>query len=1041
MKEFSNISFLSFFLLLGIQFSQAQHPASGGFISPITEVFGQKIGGYHDLKEDWNGFIWMATKQGLYRIDGSRARVFSRTKEDSSLSHKIVYQILVDEEEKVLWLATAMGLTKFDPATESSTHYQANFEDPNSLADNIVRSVYKDGQGNIWAGCFNHGLSLYREETDDFENFYYKEAGIDSLQNLYPNVNESRLNSFVALEDDIDDPDILWLSTPQGMISFRKSSKSFKWQFLVGKGENRYYLKKSSKDFYQFDRKILVGAYSEGFVFDKDKKTVDPIDLGPNNKLAYVVEINKRPGDVLQITYLNGLANHHIPSNKIMESWTDDPDQDKYYGIRLIDSQGRIWLNSSSFSSLYDPVKQISEDFDIPSQIQSSPSVFKKIGEDRLAMLFSGSDYCFIFDVRRKSWRKIKMKGVGIDLSETSWNDLILYNKDELLLLAEKKVLRLDLYSGNLRKVPINLDHSYPGFTRALRDKSGRLWIATRRVGLLRQDKEGAPMRHFLEELNAEFSSALYTWITDLLEDRAGNIWIRLARSYAIYETKKERFRVFSHHQSPEKTFRYIRNFSEDPTGDVWVASEDTGLGRTDAMYVEKGIVQKLSVRDGLFSDEIKQIAFDQAANLWMLTENGLSRYHSKNPNVWNYPWDRGIPKADHFLILEDGGLALAKREGGISLIDPSAIIDQENIPYPYITSIIAQDQVQYEAGNRIDLKQIEIEEGRDYLSIAFSALGYSNPKEFAYKLQGVDTDWIYTSEFRSTSYSNLSPKVYTFLLKSRLIGGDWSETISVDIHLVPLWYEQSWFRLLALLLILFLAYSIYRWRLEDVRQQERVKADFQQRINDVEMRSLRSQMNPHFLFNSLNSIQLYIIKNKPEMAVEYLGSFSRLMRLILQNSRSKTVPLNQELEALQLYMELEKLRFSDMFDFHIYVADDVRVHDFEVPPMLLQPFVENAIWHGLQPKEGEGELNIYVSLEGEYLLFDIQDNGIGREASSQLKQRPKKQHKSMGMKITADRIEMLNHGQFGKASMEIIDLHDELGNPNGTQVLLKVPI
>lgn len=1026
---------------LGCYSAFTQHPAEDGYISPITEVFGHKIGGYYDIKEDWNGFIWMATNNGLLRIDGSRARVFSRSKTDSTLSHKIVYNILLDKENKLLWLATAMGLTRFDPATEKSKHYQAIYEDPNSLADNIVRYVFKDSKGDIWVGCFNHGLSKYRAESDDFENFYFEVPQMDSLQNVYPNVNESRLNSFKEIKEDTQDSDLLWLSTPQGMVSFRKSSKKFQWQFLESTGPKANYLMKSSTDFFQIGHKILVGTHSQGFVFDIEKKKVNPLDLGVDNKLSYIVEINQHPKGFLQLTYLQGLAYFDLQNEIILDKWEDKADQGKYYGIRLIDSQRRIWLNSSRVSSIFDPVKQIAEDYNLPAGIKGTPQVFKKIGNGRIAMLFGKNKSCYIFHTERRRWQRIDMYGVGLDLEALIWNDLISYSKNELLLLSEEKVFRLNLQTGKLTEFPVDLDHSYPGFTKALLDKKGRLWIATRRVGLLRQDRPRSKMHHYVNELNSEFSSSLYTWITDLIEDRAGNIWIRLARSYAIYETKKDRFRVFSHYKTPEKTFRYIRNFSEDPTGDVWVASEDTGLGRTDAMQVEKGIVQKLSVRDGLFSDEIKQISFDQEANLWMLTENGLSRFHSKNPNVWNYPWDRGIPKSDFMLTLENGMLALARSKGGISLINPENIIEQKNIPYPYITSVIAADQVQYEAGNRIDLKEIEIEEGRDYLSIAFSAIGYSNPKEFAYKLDGVDTDWVFTQEFRSTSYTNLSPKTYTFFLKSRLVGGEWSEEVSVQIYLVPKWFETIWFQMIAAFLLLIIAYSVYRWRLEDVRNQERIKADFQQRINDVEMQSLRSQMNPHFLFNSLNSIQLYIIKNKPEKAVEYLGSFSRLMRLILSNSRSKTITLKQELESLQLYMELENLRFSDMFEFHIYIEKEVRINDFEIPPMLLQPFVENAIWHGLQPKGGKGEINIHISLEGEYLVCEIEDNGIGREASARLKGRPKKQHKSMGMKITADRLEMINHVQYGQASMEIKDLYKDDGEATGTRVIIRVPI
>lgn len=1038
------ISIVSLLFLLGCNTAslQSQHLRYQGYLSLIADVFGVPISGYYDIEEDWNGFVWMATNNGLLRIDGTEAKVFTHSKTDSTLAHKIVYDIEIDAERRVLWLSTAMGLSKFDPVTEKSVHYQATYENPNSLADNIVRYVFKDNQGEIWVGCFNHGLSLYREESNDFQNFYYEVPEIDSLQILYPDVNESRLNSFKVIDQDHRNPDVLWLSTPLGLVSFEKSSHTFSWLFLQNTSKDADYLRKSSTVFKQVENKLVVGTHGEGFIYNLDTKSIDPINLGNGEaqKFNYVVQMIRGEEGKMLFTYLNGLAEIDYTKNRLNDYWMDEPKQGKFYGIRMKDSQGRIWINSSRTSAFFDPLKQITEDYYWDKPEKFSPSVFKKIGKHKLVILNRGDKVCHIFDTQNRSWINVEMKSTQVDWAKVIWNDLIRLDQRRLLLLAEDKVYTLDIISGKLKEFRIDLEHSYPGFTKALLDSEKRLWIATRRIGLLRQDQPGGKIKHFLEELNSEFSSSLYTWITDLLEDRTGNVWIRLARSYAIYETKNDRFRVFSHHRTPEKTFRYIRNFSEDPTGDVWVASEDTGLGRTDALHVEKGIVQKLSVRDGLFSDEIKQICFDQDANLWMLTKNGLSRYHSKNPNVWNYPWDRGIPEAYAIIALDDGTLAIARQSGGISLLDPNKLINQKNIPRPYITAVKVGDKVRHEVGNRLNIDELNIKEGRDYLSVSYSAFGYANPKEFAYRLEGVDADWVYTQELISTSYSNLSPKHYIFSLKSRLAGGQWSEPVSLAIFLVPLWYETIWFKIFVVLSLMLIAYSIYKWRVEDIRHQERLKSEFQQRLNEVEMQSLRSQMNPHFLFNSLNSIQLYIIKNDPEKAVEYLGRFSKLMRLILQNSRAQTVPLKQELEALQLYMELENLRFSNIFDFRIEVEPEVRVNDFEIPPMLLQPFVENAIWHGIQPKKEKGEIHIHIRLEGEYLVYSIEDNGIGRAASSKLKKKPIKQHKSMGMKITADRLEMINHDQYGEASMEIIDLYED-DRPAGTKVVMRLPV
>jgi len=342
---------------------------------------------------------------------------------------------------------------------------------------------------------------------------------------------------------------------------------------------------------------------------------------------------------------------------------------------------------------------------------------------------------------------------------------------------------------------------------------------------------------------------------------------------------------------------------------------------------------------------------------------------------------------------------------------------------------------------DKLPSQEIKLTEGENYLNISIPTDKSGEGQNFAYKLEGKDPDWVIRQEEAKQAASILCPKRYTLYLKSKRGEEEWMEEVSFNLLLLPPWYETLWFRIVAMSLFLATTYGIYRWRLGQVRQQERIAAALQQRVNEVEMLALRSQMNPHFLFNSLNSIQLCIIRNQAEKAVEYLSSFSHLMRMTLVNSRSKDISLKQELEALRLYMELENLRFSQMFDFHIFVEEGIQTDNFDIPPMLLQPFVENAIIHGLQNKEERGEINIHISQEGEYLKCEIQDNGIGREAAQALKMNTARKHESMGMNITADRLDMINQTKGTSANIEIEDLYDLKGKAAGTKVSLRVPV
>ncbi len=206
-------------------------------------------------------------------------------------------------------------------------------------------------------------------------------------------------------------------------------------------------------------------------------------------------------------------------------------------------------------------------------------------------------------------------------------------------------------------------------------------------------------------------------------------------------------------------------------------------------------------------------------------------------------------------------------------------------------------------------------------------------------------------------------------------------------------------------------------------------------------MQALRAQMNPHFIFNCLNSINRFILKNNTETASDYLTKFSRLIRMVLNNSQQNLITLREELDCLELYIQLEQLRFNNFFRYKIKCADDVDAEYITIPPLLLQPFVENAIWHGLMHKEGrQGMLSVDITQEKEILCCKITDNGIGRAKVSVLKNEVREKRKSIGLKLTEERIKMFNNGN-GKATLEFVDLEDMNCNPAGTTAIIKIPV
>lgn len=222
--------------------------------------------------------------------------------------------------------------------------------------------------------------------------------------------------------------------------------------------------------------------------------------------------------------------------------------------------------------------------------------------------------------------------------------------------------------------------------------------------------------------------------------------------------------------------------------------------------------------------------------------------------------------------------------------------------------------------------------------------------------------------------------------------------------------------------------------------KKKREEAAFKQKIAETQMQALRAQMNPHFIFNSLSSIENFIMKNDKLHASDYLTKFASLIRMILDSSRNELVPFAKDIDALRLYTELEQLRFNSKFHFAYNVDKNILQGDYKVPPLLIQPYVENAILHGLAPASGNDlKLEIQTMLDDEYIIYRVHDNGIGRKKSTEYKQQNKPAHTSMGMQITEERISIFNKQKNANGEVTITDLYDENGKATGTDVYVKI--
>jgi two-component sensor histidine kinase len=337
--------------------------------------------------------------------------------------------------------------------------------------------------------------------------------------------------------------------------------------------------------------------------------------------------------------------------------------------------------------------------------------------------------------------------------------------------------------------------------------------------------------------------------------------------------------------------------------------------------------------------------------------------------------------------------------------------------------------------------KTLALDYKQDLITVDFSVLNLSHPDQNGYYFRLNDNkDWLSLNE-GSVNLVKLAPGNYIL----HVTGSNNSEVMNpkgdaLYIRIRPPYYETWWFRIILVIIFALIIVEFRRRGIKRIKHDENLKTEFNKQLAQAETKALRAQMNPHFIFNCLNSINSLVIEQKHEIASDYLIKFSKLIRMILDNSRSETISIEKELEALKIYVLLESVRFDNKFKCIYQIDKNVDTSNIMIPPMLLQPFVENAIWHGLMQKETEGTITIDIKKENEeFLNISIIDDGIGREKAALLKSKSAT-HKSHGLKVTSQRIEMMNKLNSTGAQVHIIDLKGDDGNPSGTKVELIIP-
>jgi two-component sensor histidine kinase len=329
----------------------------------------------------------------------------------------------------------------------------------------------------------------------------------------------------------------------------------------------------------------------------------------------------------------------------------------------------------------------------------------------------------------------------------------------------------------------------------------------------------------------------------------------------------------------------------------------------------------------------------------------------------------------------------------------------------------------------RRDLNDLTLTHNQNNIEISYVSPNYENDVSYKYRLVGATSDWSETDN-NFIKFSQLSSGEYTFEVQP-FVNDQYGNITTINFIINPHFMKTWWFILSALLLLSGITYKI----VIDLK----LKEGYKRKAIQSTQKALRAQMNPHFLFNALNSIQSYILINETELSVKYLNKFASLVRQVLDNSMHDFVTIKDDLSALENYIQLEEIRFEDKFEYVITIDEELDIHTCLIPPLLLQPIIENAIWHGLLHKEnGGGKISISLKIEEDAIICDISDNGVGKVISQNIE--GAKSYKSVGLKITKERVTTLNSNSQDKFQIKISDLYKN-HKETGTLVKLTIPI
>jgi ligand-binding sensor domain-containing protein len=943
---------------------------------------------FYTVYEDQKGFLWFGNQFGSIRYDGYEWRQFPSESEINLLP---IFHF-EESDDQTVWMTAPYGGLYF-LRNDSIISYNTSY----FLSD--IRKRFTHTLGFEWEGEKLHSFlsGLGKVTTIDGKrdsliappllwcSLAYDLGGKPRLVNHQPpNLSPETKDSLKRVYSKQFIP-IVWPLSPG------KVWNDFPFEKTTGKRESMIRIDEGKYLIFRWGNLYLVEndqtRWSVGFPYDVPHFFMD------KQRRIFFCTLNKK--GVVWAENLEDLRQGKTHSFLEGIRFTN--------GIQ--DKQGGYWFTSIDKGVFYSPNLNTTI-YDKDSGLQDENiETLALINEDSL--FFGDRSYqLFLLDVKTNKIVQVpnpskRFKSL-FDLFYDKKRKELWCATGEIMVFKKGEWTKVPLAYGNNQTTDIAAKRITPSFSRDVLWVNGMNGFASINMNT---------KNTLLHSLNLGISLRTYS----VLEDVSGTLYTGiLSKTYSWKDTIREDLRKLR----GDFFFPAVHmNQLPDSTMVFGLNSKGLVFQKPDKQFFS------ISSKQGLTFDQISYTHLDQRGHLWAATVKGLNEIQflpDGSPLVKNYTIFNRLPSnAVQYIDSYENRIWIATMKGLVSFeLKPE---EEKHSPTPLLQGVSMN-------GESVETTRTFFKHNENLIEVDFLTLNYPMQGKIPYRYRLNGKDWIST---RSTTaqLSYLSPDEYTFEVQSPNEQGKWSESAVYNFTILPPWWATAWFRSLAGIAFLGLIFTGFRLR---TRQLEKKHA-IQQQLQELERSALQAQMNPHFIFNCLNSIQNFIAQNEKTQAATYLARFAALIRTALDASVEGRVSLKEEIDFLNNYIELEKLRFKESFSFQINVTPSLDLNETRIPPLLIQPYLENAIIHGMKNTSGEGRIDLEINQINNILEVVIRDNGPGVHHTSF---QANHLHKSVGMTITQKRIELLKKDRK-KEQVEIRELKGENGVIEGTEVRL----